>query len=59
MSHKIDNEECLGNDCGICVKECPIAAISKGAVYPVIDAGICVDCGACANECPEGCIYEE
>lgn len=59
MAYKILDTECLGNDCAICVEECPITAISKGAVYPVIDAGVCTDCGLCARECPEDCIYED
>jgi ferredoxin len=37
--------------CGACMSECPVEAISEGAVY-TIDADKCIDCGACASSCP-------
>lgn len=48
MAFKIQ-DSCIA--CGACVPECPVEAISEGAVY-VIDADACIDCGACASVCP-------
>ena len=45
----IDPEECI--DCGACVPECPVEAISEGDIY-VIDADTCTDCGTCVEVCP-------
>ena len=41
--------------CGACVGECPVDAISEGTPY-VIDAATCIDCGACAAVCPVSAI---
>ncbi|MCP4217597.1 MAG: 4Fe-4S dicluster domain-containing protein [bacterium] len=55
MAHKI-SEECI--NCGSCVPECPVEAISAGDEYHVIDADTCTDCGACVDSCPVEAISE-
>ncbi len=55
MAYKI-NEGCIA--CGTCIEECPVGAISEGAIY-VIDANSCIDCGACAGVCPTEVIEQE
>ena len=39
-------------NCGACVSECPVDAISEGAEFHAINADACIDCGACAGVCP-------
>ena len=46
------NDSCV--NCGACVAECPVNAISQGDTQFVIDADTCIDCGNCANVCPVG-----
>lgn len=48
MAYQI-SEDCLA--CGTCLPECPVEAISEGAVYS-IDPAKCTDCGSCAAVCP-------
>ncbi|HBD94548.1 MAG: 4Fe-4S ferredoxin [Spirochaetes bacterium GWF1_31_7] len=48
MAYKISND-CI--ECGSCVSECPVNAITDGSPYK-IDAATCTDCGACASVCP-------
>lgn len=48
------NDDCIS--CGACVAECPVSAISEGAVHYEIDADACLDCGACAETCPTNSI---
>ena len=43
-------DECI--NCGACVSECPVDAISEGAEVHEINADACIDCGACAGVCP-------
>ncbi len=45
--------ECI--ECGSCMSECPVGAISEGSPYK-IDAAKCTDCGACAGVCPADAI---
>jgi NADH-quinone oxidoreductase subunit F len=46
----IDAEKCKG--CGLCVKTCPVEAISGEKKQPhVIDQEKCIKCGACAQAC--------
>jgi len=47
------NDKC--NNCGICVKVCPMGAISSENVREFI--GICIKCGACIKKCPQGAKY--
>ena len=48
MAHKI-SDECV--ECGTCIPECPVEAISEGTPYS-IDADKCTDCAACVSVCP-------
>ena len=51
MAYKI-SDACIA--CGVCVGECPTAAISAGDPAYVIDPELCIDCGACNAVCPVG-----
>ena len=55
MAYKITND-CV--ECGTCISECPVDAISEGSPY-VIDADACTDCGSCASACPSDAIVQE
>ena len=48
MAYIISND-CT--ECGTCIDECPVEAISEGSPYK-IDAEKCTDCSACADVCP-------
>jgi len=49
MAHTINADLCT--NCGVCVSECPVEAITAGsAAHEISDA--CVDCGACVPACP-------
>ena len=48
---KIDREKCKG--CGICSKNCPVAAIKGEMKSPFeIDSQVCIKCRACVDKCP-------
>jgi len=49
MSYVI-TDACI--NCGACVAECPVDAISEGNDTFVIDKETCIDCGACSGVCP-------
>jgi ferredoxin len=55
VAHKI-TEECI--NCGACIDECPVEAISQGDEISVIDPEKCTDCGACVEVCPTEAIVE-
>lgn len=55
MAHVI-SDSCIA--CSSCMGECPVDAISEGAIYE-IDSDTCIDCGACASVCPTGAISQE
>jgi NADH-quinone oxidoreductase subunit F len=46
----IDEKPCTG--CGLCLKNCPVDAISGVKKEPhVIDQDKCIQCGECRNQC--------
>lgn len=49
-SYVVDAEVCIG--CSICVRKCPVGAISMKNSKAVIDTGKCINCGICASACP-------
>jgi uncharacterized protein (DUF362 family)/NAD-dependent dihydropyrimidine dehydrogenase PreA subunit len=44
---------CIGAACGLCVRSCPVEAISMTADGPVVDRRACVECLCCHEVCPE------
>ena len=55
-SYVVDAESCIG--CSICVRKCPVGAISMKDGKAVIDTGKCINCGICANACPVKAIHK-
>lgn len=53
---KIDLERC--NGCGLCVKDCPVAAVSLSDKKAVIGQG-CVECRTCLRVCPREAVIDE
>jgi len=50
--YSILEDKCSG--CRICVKSCPVGAISGENKKPhLIDQNLCIKCGACFDVCPE------
>jgi len=50
LTYTILADKCVG--CGVCVKACPVDAISGEKKMPhVIDPAKCAKCGACAEKC--------
>lgn len=45
------NEPCLG--CGLCLKKCPVDAISIKNKKALVNQDVCIGCGVCANFCPK------
>lgn len=45
----------LCDQCGICVKACPMGSID--AADPSLVPGICIKCQACVKKCPSGAKY--
>lgn len=43
------------DDCGLCVRVCPMGSINPENVREFI--GICIKCGACVKKCPKGAKY--
>lgn len=59
--HKVNPSKCIG--CQLCVKTCPVGAISMQKGKAVIDVNKCIQCGICINGngqgwkgCPVGAI---
>lgn len=56
-------EDCV--NCGACMDECPVEAISEGDDIYVIDPGKCVECKGhfdepqCVSVCPSEAIIHE
>ena len=51
ISYRINEEKCVG--CMMCVKVCPVEAISGGKKkLHVIDQDKCIRCGMCKEKCP-------
>lgn len=51
IKYVISEESCVG--CGICLKNCPVEAISgKKKKVHIIDESLCVKCGLCYQKCP-------
>jgi ferredoxin len=53
----IKEDDCLG--CGICVKKCPVGAISIQNKKAVMDDSICIRCGVCHDVCAFGAIRHD
>lgn len=52
MPKTVNEDTCT--ECGVCVEECPMAAVSL-APYPVFGTA-CIDCFTCIRVCPEKAI---
>ena len=53
MAYKI-SDACT--NCGTCISECPVDAITEKDGKHVIDEATCTDCGSCAGVCPTDAI---
>jgi Pyruvate/2-oxoacid:ferredoxin oxidoreductase delta subunit len=50
----IDDENCI--NCGLCVRQCPVEAISKINNQTIVDQDKCIGCGVCARVCSKQAI---
>ena len=53
----VDKESCIG--CGVCMRNCPVQAITMKDGKAVIDPNLCIQCGTCESICPMGAIRIE
>jgi len=56
MAYKI-TDDCI--NCGLCIDECAVQAISEGDGKHVIDPDKCIDCGICADACTSNAIVQD
>ena len=47
---------CRGDDCGLCVRSCPVGAITMTGAGPVVERKKCVECLCCHEVCPENAV---
>ena len=52
----VDADGCIG--CKICVRKCPVQAITMKDGKAVIDTKKCISCGICADACPVKAIHK-
>ena len=52
----VDDDACIG--CKICVRKCPVSAITMKDGKAVIDTSKCIICGICADVCPVKAIHK-
>jgi ferredoxin len=43
----------LCTDCGTCIDQCPVSALSMDGHLPRVDADTCITCFCCQEICPE------
>lgn len=57
----LDQEQCRGNECGICSREfrCPALILDPESGKSLIKEDICTGCGVCADICPFNAISRE
>jgi NAD-dependent dihydropyrimidine dehydrogenase PreA subunit len=52
----VNEDECTR--CGICVDNCPVAAVSIQGRTAIIDQEKCTGCGSCYEVCPQRAVYQ-